>query len=188
MEVLSRNWGWVVLRGVAAILFGAFALFQPDITLAALVLVFGAYAFVDGVSMLGWSITHRDGDSRWVALLVGGLLGIGTGLVTFFRPDMTAVALLVLIAIWAITIGVAMIAAAIRLRKEITGEWKLILSGLLSVTLGVILLAAPQAGALAMVLWIGACAIVGGVLQIGLGFQLRSWGRLHTTNVQSHVV
>lgn len=188
MEALSRNWGWVVLRGVAAILFGAFALFQPGITLAALVLVFGAYAFVDGILMVGWSIADRHGDSRWVALLVGGLLGIGTGLLTFFRPDMTAVALLAVIAAWAIAIGVATIAAAIRLRKEITGEWKLILYGLLSVALGVILLAAPQAGALAMVLWIGAYAVAGGVLLIGLGFGLRSWGRQFTAGMQSHAV
>jgi uncharacterized membrane protein HdeD (DUF308 family) len=188
MEILSRNWGWVVLRGVAAILFGALALFQPGITLAALVLMFGAYAFVDGVSMLVWSIAGRQGDSRWVALLVGGLFGIGTGVLTFFRPGLTAVALLVTIAVWAIAIGVATIAAAIQLRKEITGEWKLILSGLLSVALGLVLLAAPQAGALAMVLWIGAYAIVGGVLLIGLGFQLRSWGHHTTTGMQSHAV
>jgi uncharacterized membrane protein HdeD (DUF308 family) len=188
MEVLSRNWGWVVLRGVVAILFGAFALFQPGITLAALVLVFGAYAFVDGVSMLVWSIASRHGDSSWLTLMVGGLLGIGTGFLTFFRPDMTAVALLVVIAAWAIAIGVATIAAGIRLRKEITGEWRLILSGLLSVALGVVLLAAPRAGALAMVLWIGAYAIVGGALLIGLGLQLRSWGRHFTKGMQSHAV
>jgi uncharacterized membrane protein HdeD (DUF308 family) len=188
METLSRNWGWVVLRGVAAILFGAFALFQPGITLAALVLVFGAYAFADGVSMLVWSIAGRSGDSRWVALLVGGLFGIGIGLVTFFRPGVTAVALLVTIAVWAIAIGVATIAAAIQLRKQITGEWKLILSGLLSVALGLVLLGAPKAGALAMVLWIGAYAVVGGVLLIALGFQLRSWGRQPAKGMQSHAV
>jgi uncharacterized membrane protein HdeD (DUF308 family) len=188
MESLSRNWGWVVLRGVAAILFGAFALFQPGITLAVLVMTFGAYAFVDGVSMLVWSIAGRQGDSRWVALLVGGLFGIGTGVLTFFRPGLTAVALLVTIAVWAIAIGVATIAAAIQLRKEITGEWKLILNGLLSVVLGVVLLAAPQAGALAMVLWIGVYAIAAGVLLIGLGFQLRSMGRHFVTGMKSHAV
>jgi uncharacterized membrane protein HdeD (DUF308 family) len=188
MEMLSRNWGWVVLRGIVGILFGALALLQPGITLAALVLMFGAYALVDGIFLFVSSIAHRDGDSNWVVLMLGGLLGIGAGLLTFFRPGMTAVALLVLIASWAIALGIASIAAAIRLRKEITGEWKLVLSGLLSVTLGVILLAEPQAGALAMVLWIGAYAIAAGVLLIGLGFQLRSLGRLHTTKLQSNAV
>jgi uncharacterized membrane protein HdeD (DUF308 family) len=152
------------------------------------VLVFGAYALVDGVFMFVSSIANRHGDSRWVALMVGGLFGIGTGIATFFRPDMTAVALLVVIAAWAIVIGIATIAAAIQLRKEITGEWKLMLSGLLSVALGIVLLAAPQAGALAMVLWIGAYAVVGGVLTIGLGFWLRSWARDHATGMQSHAV
>jgi uncharacterized membrane protein HdeD (DUF308 family) len=188
MEHVSRNWGWVVLRGLAAILFGALALFQPGITLATLVLVFGAYAIVDGVGMLAWSIAGPHDDSRWVALLAGGLLGIGAGLLTFFWPGMTAVALHLTVAAWAIATGIATIAAAIRLRKEITGEWKLILSGLLSVTLGAILLAAPLAGALAMVLWIGAYAVVDGALVIGLGFQLRSWGHHHTTKLQSHAV
>jgi uncharacterized membrane protein HdeD (DUF308 family) len=188
MENLSRNWGWVVLRGVAAILFGAFALFQPGIALAALVLMFGAYAFVDGVFMLVWSIAGRQGDSRWVALLVGGLFGIGTGVVTFVRPGVTTVALLVTIAVWAIAIGVATIAAAIQLRKEITGEWKLVLSGLLSVALGLVLLAKPAAGALAMVVWIGAYAIGAGVLLIGLGLQLRSLGGHSTKGMQSHAV
>jgi uncharacterized membrane protein HdeD (DUF308 family) len=188
MEDLSRKWGWVVLRGVAAILFGAFALLMPGLTLAALVLVFGAYAFVDGVFMLAVSIAGRHGASGWLAPMLGGLLGIGTGLLTFFRPDMTAVALLLGIAAWAIATGIATIAAAIWLRQEITGEWKLILSGLLSAALGVILLASPPVGALAMVLWIGAFAIVEGALLIGLGFQLRSWGRLTAPGMQSHAV
>ena len=188
MENLSRNWGWVVLRGVAAILFGAFALFQPGITLAALVWVFGVYAFVDGVSMLVWSIAGRSGDSRWLALLVGGLFGIGIGLMTFFRPGLTAMALLVTIAVWAIATGITTIAAAIQLRKEITGEWKLIVGGLLSVALGIVLLAKPAAGALAMVVWIGGYAIVVGALLIGLGFQLRSLGRPLTKGLQSHAV
>jgi uncharacterized membrane protein HdeD (DUF308 family) len=120
--------------------------------------------------------------------VVGGLLGIAAGVVTFRMPAVTTVALLVVIAAWAITIGVATIVAAIQLRKEITGEWKLILNGLMSVTLGVLLLAAPQVGALAMVLWIGVYAIAGGALLIGLGFQLRNAGRLHTTGMQSHAV
>jgi uncharacterized membrane protein HdeD (DUF308 family) len=91
-----------------------------------------------------------------------------------------------IVAAWAITIGVSMIVAAIRLRKEITGEWRLILSGLMSVILGVILVAAPAAGALAMVLWIGGYAIASGILQIALGFRLRSWGRVHPAGLASH--
>jgi len=186
MEVLSRNWGWVVLRGIAAIVFGVLTFFQPGITLAALVLLFGAYSLADGVFMIVWAIANRHGEPAWVPLVIGGLLGIAAGVVTFIFPAMTAVALLMIIAAWAITIGVSMIVAAIRLRKEITGEWRLVLSGLLSVALGVILIAAPAAGALAMVLWIGGYAVASGILQIALGFRLKSWGRVHPAGLASH--
>lgn len=186
MAILSRNWGWVVLRGIVAILFGVLTAFQPGITLATLVLLFGAYALVDGVAMVIWAIANRKDEPHWVSLIVGGLLGVTAGVVTFFWPAMTTVALLFVIASWAMVTGVAAIAAAIRLRKEITGEWRLVLSGLLSVMFGVILLAAPAIGALAMVLWIGGYAIVSGVLLIGLGMRLRTWGRVHSSHLMSH--
>jgi uncharacterized membrane protein HdeD (DUF308 family) len=96
------------------------------------------------------------------------------------------VALLALIAVWAMATGIAMIVAAIQLRKAITGEWRLVLAGLLSVAFGVILAFRPGAGALAMLLWIGAYAIAAGILMIGLGFRLRSWGRLHPAPLLSH--
>jgi uncharacterized membrane protein HdeD (DUF308 family) len=177
MEVLKRNWGWVVLRGFVAILFGVLTLFQPGITLAALVLLFGAYALVDGVLAISWAVVNHRGEPRWPALVIVGLLGITAGLATLFRPDITATALLVVIAAWAIAAGVATLATAFRLRREITGEWRLVLAGLLGVTLGVILIAAPGVGALAMALWIGVYAIGTGVLLVALGFRLMSWGR-----------
>ena len=186
MEILSRNWGWVVLRGIAAIVFGVLTFFQPGITLAALVLMFGAYSLADGVFMIVWAIANRHGEPAWVPLVIGGLLGIAAGIVTFFFPAITTVALLMIMAAWAIAIGVTTIVAAIRLRKEITGEWRLVLSGLLSVALGVILVAAPGVGALAMVLWIGGYAIASGILQIALGFRLKSWGRVHPAGLASH--
>ena len=186
MEVLSRNWRWVVLRGVVAILFGIGALLWPGITLAALVLLFGAYAFMDGLLMIVWSIAHRRRESHWLTLIGGGLFGIAAGLVTLFWPGITAVALLVVIAAWAIATGTAMIVAAIQLRKAITGEWRLVLAGLLSVAFGVILIVRPGAGALAMMLWIGAYAIATGILLIGLGFRLRNWWRMHPTQPLAH--
>jgi uncharacterized membrane protein HdeD (DUF308 family) len=186
VETLTRNWGWVALRGVAALLFGVLTLFYPGITLAALVLLFGAYAFVDGVFMAVSAIAHRHVQPRWVALFLGGLLGIAAGLVTFFMPGLTAVALLALIAAWAIVIGIAEIVVAIRLRKEITGEWMLVVAGLLAVAFGVILIMTPGVGALAMVLWIGAYAVISGILLIALGFRLRSWGRMHPSSAMPH--
>lgn len=186
MEILSRNWGWVVLRGIAAIVFGVLTFFQPGITLAALVLMFGAYSLADGLFTIVWAIANRHGEPAWVPLVIGGLLGIAVGFATLFFPAITTVALLMIMAAWTIAIGVTTIVAAIQLRKEITGEWRLVLSGLLSVVLGVILVAAPGVGALGMVLWIGGYAIASGMLQIALGFRLKSWGRVHSAGLASH--
>lgn len=186
VETLTRNWGWVALRGIAAILFGVLTLFNPGITLAALILMFGAYAIVDGVFTVVAAIAHRHGRPYWFALLLGGLLGIAAGIVTFAMPGVTALVLLAVIAAWAIVTGIAEIVAAIRLRKVIAGEWLFVFSGLLTVTLGVVLLARPGVGALAMVLWIGAWALVSGIVLTVFGFRLRRWSREHPARVTPH--
>ena len=177
VETLARNWGWILLRGIVAILFGVFTLFKPGIALTMLVLLFGAYALLDGVFMAVSAIANRQGQPRWVALLVGGILGIAIGILTFVMPGITAVALLALIAVWAIIIGVAEIVAAIQLRKVLTREWMLMVAGVASVAFGIFLFARPSLGALAVVLWIGAYAVVLGILLVALAFRLRSWGR-----------
>ncbi|HET8713582.1 MAG TPA: DUF308 domain-containing protein [Gemmatimonadales bacterium] len=174
---MIRNWGWVVLRGIVTIVFGALTLLYPTITLQVLVLLFGAFAIVDGSFMLVSAIANRRGLPRWVVLVVGGLLGMAIGVVTLLMPAITAVALLALIAAWAIVMGIAEIAAAIRLRKEISGEWVLVVSGLLAVAFGGFIIARPGLGALAIVLWIGAYALVSGALLVWLGVRLRGWGR-----------
>ena len=110
-------------------------------------------------------------------MLVEGLLGIGTGVLTLAWPSITALVLLYLIAAWAVMTGIFEIAAAIRLRREIRGEWALALSGVLSVLLGVALVAAPGAGALAMIWLIGAYAIAFGALLLALAFNLRRRSR-----------
>ena len=179
VETLGRNWGWVAIRGVVAILFGLLTLRNPQVSLAVLVLWFGAYALIDGISMLISAFSRQSGDSSRTALLVGGVLAIAAGLVTFFWPHITARALIIVIAFWAIVTGISEIVAAIRLRQEISGEWLFVLAGLLAVALGVFLLVRPAAGALAMVMWIGVYAIFSGLLLIALSFRLRSWRRVH---------
>jgi uncharacterized membrane protein HdeD (DUF308 family) len=177
VEILARNWGWVLWRGIVAILFSILAFLNPGIALTMLVMLFGAYAFLDGVFMVVSAVANRKGRSRWVALLVGGILGITVGIMTFLIPNLTAVALLAIIASWTIIIGITEIVAAIKLRKVLTGEWMLMLAGLGSAVFGVFLIARPALGALAVVLWIGAWAMVSGILLIALAFRLRSWGR-----------
>lgn len=180
INMLARNWGWVALRGVVALIFGVLTLMNPAITLAVLVLFFGAYALVDGIFAVVAAIMNRKAEPHWLALLIGGLAGIVIGICTFLAPGITATLLLFFIAAWAIIVGIAEIAAAFRLRKVITGEWMLVLAGILSVALGLLLLTRPASGALALVLWIGAYALVSGLLLIALAFRLRSWGRLYS--------
>jgi uncharacterized membrane protein HdeD (DUF308 family) len=173
LDYLGRNWGWIVLRGVAAVLFGVLAIAWPGITLAALVIVWGAYALADGVLALVAAWRVRDQGRPFWSLLIVGLLGIGAGVVTFLWPAMTALTLLMFIAAWAVVMGIFQVVAAIRLRKEIQGEWLLGLSGVLSVAFGVLMFAHPGAGALAVIWLIGGYAIFFGVLLIGLGIRLK---------------
>lgn len=172
LDSLTRNWWAVALRGLAGILFGIITFVSPGISLAALVLLFGAYAFADGVLSIV-SAVHRRGADRWWLLLLQGIVGIGAGAVTLLWPGITALALLFVMAAWALVGGALQVAAAIRLRKVITGEWLLALSGVLSIALGVLLVLFPGPGALALVIWIGAYAFVFGILLLVLGFKLR---------------
>jgi uncharacterized membrane protein HdeD (DUF308 family) len=176
-DVLVHNWGLVVLRGVAALLFGLLTFFNPALTVAALILLFGAYAIVDRLVTIVAAVANRRGRPHWVALLAGGLLSVAFGVLTFLYPGVTALVLLYFIALWAAVAGIAQIAAAIRLRKVISGEWLLALAGVVSIVFSIVLFLAPGAGALAMAVWIGAYAVVFGILFIVLGFRLRSWGK-----------
>jgi uncharacterized membrane protein HdeD (DUF308 family) len=175
--ILSRNWWVLLLRGIVAIVFGVLAWLQPGISLAALVLLFGAYSMVDGILGAWTAIAGRKEHEHWWVLLLEGLVGIGVGILTLFAPGVTALALLFYIAIWAIATGVLEIVAAIRLRKEIEGEWLLVLGGLASVAFGVLLMARPGAGALAVLWIIAAYAVVFGVILVVLAFKARSFGR-----------
>jgi uncharacterized membrane protein HdeD (DUF308 family) len=177
--LLTRNWGWVALRGVVAVIFGLLTFMNPGITLSVLVLFFGAYSLVDGVFAVIAAIRNRRAEGHWVALLIGGIAGIIIGVCTFFAPGITAIVLLYFIAVWALVMGFSEIVAAIRLRKVITGELMLMLAGVASVVLGLFLLSRPALGAIALVVWIGAYAFVSGILLIALGFRLRSWARRH---------
>ena len=171
IQLLAKNWWAVELRGVFTVIFGLFVLFMPAITLGAFVLLFGIYALAEGVVLLVMSFNKQYAEHRWITLLQG-LAGIAAGLVTFMWPGITAVALLVIIAAWALMTGILEIAGAIWLRKEITGEWLMILSGILSVVFAYILISQPVVGALALVWVIGAYAVVYGLLLMGLGIKV----------------
>jgi len=172
LHALAKNWWMLLLRGIAAIIFGALALAWPGMTLVTLILFYGAYVMVDGVLAIGAAITGGTLMPRWW-LAVVGLLGIAAGLLTFLMPGVTALVLLFFIAGWAIATGVFQIVGAIKLRKEIDNEWLLILGGVVSVLFGGALFAAPGAGALALITVIGIYAIFAGVLLVALSFRLK---------------
>ena len=172
LSALARNWWLLVLRGVVAILFGVLAFVWPGVTLVSLALLYGVFAFADGLLALIAAIRGGSPQPRWW-LAVAGLVGVGAGLLTFIWPGMTALILLYLIAGWAIATGVVQIVGAIRLRKEIDNEWWLIAAGALSVLFGLVMFARPGAGALAVLFTIGAFAIVYGVFLVAFALRVR---------------
>lgn len=170
LHTLARNWWALALRGFVAVLFGLLTFFLPGITLVTLILLFGVYALADGIFNV--VAFFRVASHHW-ALLIEGLIGIIAGILTFVWPAITALALLYVIAFWAIFTGVFEIIAGIRLRKVITNEWLLLLMGTLSFLFGLSILIAPGVGVLAIVLWIGAYALVFGIFLLALAFRLR---------------
>jgi uncharacterized membrane protein HdeD (DUF308 family) len=175
LAMLARNWWALALRGLAAIVFGVMVFVWPEISLLVLVLWFGAYALVDGILAIVAAVRASGRQQRWGAILLEGIIGIVAGLVTLFWPGITALALVYVIAAWSILTGIFEIAAAIRLRREITGEWLLGLGGVASLLFGVLLMLYPGVGALALLWLIGAYALAFGVVLLLLAFRLRRW-------------
>jgi uncharacterized membrane protein HdeD (DUF308 family) len=175
--MLVRSWWTLALRGLLAIIFGVLALVWPGITLLALMVFFGAFVLVDGLLAVVAGFAERKTNGRWWVLVLAGILGIAIGLVTFVWPSITALALLFLIAAWAIVTGILQVVLAVMLRKEVKNEWLLILEGVLSVIFGVLVAALPVAGALAILWLIAIWAIIIGLLSVVLAFRLRSLGK-----------
>jgi uncharacterized membrane protein HdeD (DUF308 family) len=177
LSSLSRFWWMLLLRGLLAIAFGIFVFTNPALSLVSLTLTFGIFVLADGLGAVVGAVRGRDeNDDWWVQLLVG-LAGIGVGLITFVAPGITALTLLFYIAIWATVIGFLEIVTAIRLRKEIQGEFWLILRGLVGVAFGVFLVARPGLGALSVLALIGSYAIASGIIMIALAFRVRGFSK-----------
>ncbi len=172
LDDLARNWWLVLLRGIAAILFGLLTIMWPGLSLLTFVLLFGVFALFDGGLALGAAIMGGSAEPRWWLALVG-LLGIAAGALALLWPGVTGLVLLIFIAAWAITAGVFEVMGAIKLRKEIEGEWWLITTGILSVLFGFLILLFPGAGALSIAFVIGWFAILYGGLLVGLSWRLK---------------
>lgn len=176
LALLSKYWWVLVVRGVMAVALGVFAFMFPLQTITALVVAFGAIALVDGTFAVAASIAGHSLTPYWWVLLLQGLLGIGVGIVTLFNPAITAAALLIYIAVWAIGMGVLQVIAAVQLRHDITGEWWLALGGIAGVAFGALMIRNPAAGALAVLWLIGVYAFVWGIMLMIGGFDVH---RLH---------
>ena len=174
-QLFARNWWLFLLRGIAALVFGALSLIWPGISLLTLILFFGAYALADGVFALTAAIFGRGNTKvRWWLMLVG-VLGIAIGIGTFVWPGLTALTLLYFIAGWVVATGVLQIIGAIELRNVIEDEWWLIVDGALAALFGIFLFIMPGAGALALIWLIAMFAIAYGILMVGFAFKVKKF-------------
>ena len=184
LGLFTRNWWVLLLRGIFAVIFGIIAFQAPIVTLSVLVLIFGIYALIDGIFALvaavsGWG--HRE--DRWL-LVLEGLVGIGVGFLTLHATALTTIALLFFVAMWALATGILKIIAAIRLRKEITNEFWLVLGGIASVLFAFLMMMNPAAGAVAMVWLLGWYELFMGAMMIFLAIKMHG---LHTRRIRGHI-
>ena len=172
-EVLAESWWAVGLRGILGIVFGLICLFATDIALLSLVLLFSAYMLVDGVLAVAAGIRAARNGERWGLLVLEGVVNIAAGAVAFLWPAVTLVVLIWIIAIWAIISGALMLGAAFTLHLD-HGRWWLALGGICSLIFGILLVVAPLVGAFVLTWWLGAYAVIFGVVLLVLAFQLHS--------------
>lgn len=174
-SILAQNWWALALRGLAAIVFGVLVFVWPGLSLLALVWWFAAYALLDGLLAIVAAIRAAGRQQRWGSMLLEGVIGMAAGVLAFLWPDITALALLYLMAAWSILTGIFEIAAAIRLRHVIEGEWLLGLGGAASILFGLLLMVFPGTGALAILWLIGGFTLLFGVVLLLLAWRLRRW-------------
>lgn len=172
-EVLADNWWAVGLRGILGILFGLICLLTPGVAIEVFVILFAAYMLVDGVFAVISGIKAARNGERWGLLILEGVVDLAAGAVAVLWPAITLVALVWLIAVWAIVSGVLMLTAAFTLNLD-HGRWWLALGGIASVIFGILLVIEPLIGAVVLTLWIGAYALVFGIFLLILAFQLHS--------------
>lgn len=177
----GSRWWAVAMRGVIAILIGLAFLLRPSTSVVALVFLFGVYAFTSGLIAIVTAIRSAESHTSWLPLLFDGLIGVAVGLITFFWPGITALSILYLIAIWAVLIGIFQIVEAFSAFGGVAGTGLMLISGLLSIALGIIFFVHPFKGIAAMIWVLGIYALIFGVTQIFLGFQVRRMESAATT-------
>lgn len=179
-DTLLRSWWMPAVRGIIAMLFGVTAIALPAVTLVMLAVLFSAFALLAGAVWMFGAVRHRRSDQRWWILLLLGAVSIVAGVIAALHPSLTTIALIVLIGANALVTGILDIVVAVRLRRQIKGEWLLVLTGVVSVLFGLLVLLFPLgAGALALAWMIGIYALLTGAMLVALSIQLRRWTRLN---------
>lgn len=173
VSVLVRNWWALALRGVIAIIFGLVALFLPVATMISLAWLFAAYLLVDGVFGIVSAIRAAQANERWGLLLAESILNILMGAIAILFPISAVLAFVIITAAWALLTGALMLAAAFKLDAE-RGKWWMVLAGVVSILFGVALVISPLIGAVVLTWWVGAYAIVFGIVLLILAFRLRA--------------
>lgn len=172
--LLSKYWWLYVIRGILAMLFGLAAFFWPGITLRVLVMFFGFFVLLQGVILLIIAFGSKVISTNWWMGLLEGVVSVVFGLMAFMWPGITAIILLFIVAAWAFVSGIIELMAAVQLRKVISGEWVLGLTGILSISIALLLVAQPGAGAVAVTWLIGLYAFIFGALLLYLGVKIRN--------------
>ena len=180
----AQNWGTIVLRGILALALGVLAFAAPAPTLAALIFVFAVYAIADGILAIAFGIAAPSGPS-WL-LVIAGIVGIAIGVYTLVTPQVTAVALTLLIGTFAFVRGIAEVGTAIWLRNVIESPWLYVLSGIVSIAFGSFLIVAPGDGAFAILFVIGFYALFAGVMYVAIGLRLRGLSKTLQTTSTTH--
>lgn len=173
---LTKFWWLLILRGLVSIAFAIVAFLNPRIAFEALILLLGIFLLADGVTTVYLGMRMRGHDANWWVVLLEGALGAALGLIALINPELSAAALVLILAVWLLVTGVFEIATAIKLREEIDNEWLMGLAGVISIALGVLMIVNPNAGAISIMYWLGFYAAAFGFLLLGLG--LRMW-RMH---------
>ena len=175
IEALASRWWIFLVRGIAAILFGVVAIAWPGISLVALTMLFGAFAFVDGVMAFGFAFTGAGG-SRWWALVIEGLVGLGVAFFVLSQPGLSAVSLVYAVAVWAVFTGVIEIIAGVQFRDFLPNDWTYVLAGALSIVFGVLVMRNPIAGGLAIMWIIAFYSILFGLMEVFLSRRIKRLG------------
>lgn len=173
LEILLRSWWVLILRGLFAILFGLIAIIWPDITVFAIITIFGAFLLLDGLIEIWVGFLGRGRDAEWWTDALLGVLAVLAGVAILAWPDVTAVGLMIFLGAMFAVYGAMLVYQAIRLRAELANEWLLILTGAATFVLGIAFMLLPGAGAVSLIWLVGGYTIVFGVLLVMLGWKLR---------------